>query len=133
MNWLNNVLYIPETQRHHQNHFCNQFLLLSMRVLMTSLTYNVHILNIEGKLLNERNSPTPIDRAHRVVPEMGSSSSGLELTPEFTLFSVGVGVELEWNFENRDVVGVELICSGVGVELELTSFFQLQFNSGGCH
>ena len=96
---------------------------------MTSLTYNVHILNIEGKLLNERNSPTPIDRAHRVVPEMGSSSSGLELTPELTLFSLGVGVELklgfsetelelewsfkkivelEWNFENRDGAGVEL-------------------------
>ena len=47
--------------------FVISFLLLSMRVLMTSLTYNVHIQNIEGKRLNEQNIPIPIDRAHRVV------------------------------------------------------------------
>ena len=63
---------------------------------------------------------------------MGNSSSGLELTPELTLFSLGVGaelelgfsetelelewsfeklveleLELEWDFENRDGAGVE--------------------------
>ena len=47
--------------------FVISFLLLSMRVLMTSLTYNVHIPNTEDKLLNEQNKPIPIDRAHRVV------------------------------------------------------------------
>jgi hypothetical protein len=30
--------------------------------------------------------------------EMGNSNSELELTPELTLFFIGVGAELEWNF-----------------------------------
>ena len=61
---------------------------------------------------------------------MDNSNSGLELTPELALFSLGVGVELklgfsetelelewsfekivelelEWDFENKDGVGVE--------------------------
>ena len=49
---------------------------------------------------------------------MDNSNSGLELTPELALFSLGVGaelklgyseteLELEWSFENKDGVGVE--------------------------
>ena len=60
--------------------FVTSVLLLSMRVLMTNLTHNVHIQNIEGKLLNEQNLPIPIDRAHRVV--LGINLERLERFPE---------------------------------------------------
>ena len=68
---------ILKTQRHHQNQFCNQFpSLIHVRTRMTSLTYNVHIQNIEDKLLNEQNPPIPMDRAHRVV--LGTNVERLE-------------------------------------------------------
>ena len=47
---------------------------------MTSLTYNVHIQNIDDKLLNEQYPPIPIDRAHRVV--LGTGLEQLEHVPE---------------------------------------------------
>ena len=60
--------------------FVTSVLLLSMRVLMTNLTHNVHIQNIEGNLLNEQNSPIPTDRPHRVV--LGTSLERLEHVPK---------------------------------------------------
>jgi hypothetical protein len=69
-----------------------------------------------------------------LIPEMGNSNSGSELTPELPNFSLGVGVELDWKILIAVGVGVELdrqnlIVVGVGVELFFSSFFQLQTNS----
>ena len=71
---------------------------------MKYLEYNLNILKKSNEIIASFIS---------FYSEMGNSSSGLELTPELTLFSLGVGVELEWSWSGILKIGMELEWSGV--------------------